>query len=214
MCFSATASFVSSAVILTGGILALKQVKNPSQRAFAAIPLIFAIQQFSEGLLWLTDGDPESSYQKTLVYVFLFFAQVVWPFWVPFSVWRIETNESRKKILRILLFFGIGESVFLAYGIFFHPVDFQIMENHVKYIISFRATYPEYMSVFYFIPTILPLVFSTTKRMYLLYILVCASAIVTYVLYKEYFISIWCFMAALFSFSIVAILHKRNSQKK
>lgn len=212
MCFSASASFVSSAVLLAGGAFALKQVKSPSQRAFAAIPIIFSIQQFTEGLLWLTDGESESIWQKTLMYTFLFFAQIVWPFWVPYSMWRIETNESRKKILKLLLFFGIGESLFLAYGIFFHAVDFQITHSHIKYIISYRASYPEYMSVFYFIPTVFPFFFSTVKRIYILYLLVCASAIVTYFLYKEYFISIWCFFAALISYSIVYILNKTNSR--
>jgi hypothetical protein len=147
------------------------------------------------------------------VYIFLFFAQVLWPFWVPFSMWRIETNESRKKPMKILLFFGIGESLFLAYGVFFHNVDMQMTENHIRYIVSFRATYPEYISVFYLIPTILPLLFSSVKRIYILYILVCASAIVTYLLYKEYFISIWCFFAALMSVTIVMILNKTNANK-
>ncbi len=213
MCFSASASFVSSAILLVGGGLALKQVKVPSQRAFALMPLIFSIQQFSEGLLWLTEGQSETIWQQSLVYIFLFFAQVLWPFWVPFSMWRIETNESRKKPMKILLFFGIGESLFLAYGVFFHNVDMQMTENHIRYIVSFRATYPEYISVFYLIPTILPLLFSSVKRIYILYILVCASAIVTYLLYKEYFISIWCFFAALMSVTIVMILNKTNANK-
>ena len=213
MCFSASASFVSSAILLVGGGLALKQVKVPSQRAFALMPLIFSIQQFSEGLLWLTEGQSETIWQQSLVYIFLFFAQVLWPFWVPFSMWRIETNESRKKLMKVLLFFGIGESLFLAYGVFFHNVDMQMTENHIRYIVSFRATYPEYISVFYLIPTILPLLFSSVKRIYILYILVCASAIVTYLLYKEYFISIWCFFAALMSVTIVMILNRTNANK-
>jgi hypothetical protein len=213
MCFSASASFVSSAVLLVGGGLALKQVKSPNQIAFALMPLIFSIQQFSEGLLWLTEGQSETIWQQTLVYVFLFFAQILWPFWVPFSMWRIETNPARKKLLKILLFFGIGESLFLGYGVFFHKVDMQIAEHHIRYVVSFRSTYPEYMSIFYLIPTILPLIFSSVKRIYFLYILICASAIVTYLLYREYFISIWCFFAALMSFSIVMILKKTNSNK-
>lgn len=213
MCFSASASFVSSAILLVGGGLALKQVKTPSQKAFALIPLIFSIQQFSEGLIWLTEGQSESIWQQTLVYVFLFFAQILWPFWVPFSMWRIETNPARKKLLKIFLFFGIGESLFLGYGVFFHNVDMQITEHHIRYIVSFRATYPEYMSVFYLIPTILPFIFSSVKRIYLMYVLTCASAIVTYILFKDYFISIWCFFAALISFSIVYILNKTNSKR-
>ncbi len=60
MCFNANASFGASAVIGVIGILALRKVKNPSHYAFAGIPLLFAIQQFVEGVLWLALKQPHS----------------------------------------------------------------------------------------------------------------------------------------------------------
>ena len=54
MCFSATASFSAGAVLLGLGTLALKTASRPRELPFAAIPLLFAIQQLSEGVIWLT----------------------------------------------------------------------------------------------------------------------------------------------------------------
>ena len=54
MCFSASASFVASAALLTGGVATLKQTTNNGQIPFASIPLLFGAQQLMEGFLWLS----------------------------------------------------------------------------------------------------------------------------------------------------------------
>ena len=54
MCFSATASFSAGTVLLGLGTLALKSADRPRELMFAAIPLLFAIQQLTKGVIWLT----------------------------------------------------------------------------------------------------------------------------------------------------------------
>jgi len=54
MCFSATASFSAGAVLRGIGALTLKAARRPCEWPFAAIPLLFAIQQLIEGMIWLT----------------------------------------------------------------------------------------------------------------------------------------------------------------
>jgi len=51
MCFSATASFVTGAVLFAGGVAAVKFSENSRQLPFSAIPLIFSFQQIIEGML-------------------------------------------------------------------------------------------------------------------------------------------------------------------
>lgn len=53
MCFSATASFTSSAVIGVIGVATLARASHPREWLFASIPLLFAIHQFAEGAVWL-----------------------------------------------------------------------------------------------------------------------------------------------------------------
>ncbi len=54
MCFSPEASFTASAVITTVGIISLKKSQNTESKIMACIPLFFGLQQFAEGVVWLS----------------------------------------------------------------------------------------------------------------------------------------------------------------
>lgn len=54
MCFSTTASFVAGTFLTVIGVASVKKVKGPGQLMFAVIPLVFAVQQFSEGFVWMS----------------------------------------------------------------------------------------------------------------------------------------------------------------
>jgi len=87
MCFSATASFGAGVVLAAIGIASIKKVNHPSQILFAAIPLIFCVQQVTEGFLWLGFAKPDyASLQQFTTNTFLFIAQVAWPLCVPLSI--------------------------------------------------------------------------------------------------------------------------------
>lgn len=98
MCFSANVSFTASIVLAIIGTCLLKKTKKQIFVPLALIPWFFAIQQASEGFVWL--ALPEESFARN---IFLFFAYFVWPIWVPFSVWFAEENRKRKQILGIFL---------------------------------------------------------------------------------------------------------------
>ena len=53
MCFSASANFVGSAVLGAIGVATLTEVKH-RRELFAAMPLLFALHQFTEGFVWLS----------------------------------------------------------------------------------------------------------------------------------------------------------------
>ena len=57
MCYSAGASFVGGAVISAVGVATVKEAGHPSRLAFAGIPLLFGLQQITEGFLWLALTD-------------------------------------------------------------------------------------------------------------------------------------------------------------
>ena len=59
MCFSAPVSFAASAFVAGAGALALRETRTVSERPFASVPLLFAMQQFVEGVLWVVrTGSP------------------------------------------------------------------------------------------------------------------------------------------------------------
>ena len=73
MCFSTTASFASFSVLTAVGVAGIKYVKKPSQKFFAAIPFLFAIQQFIEGFVWIGILN-NTPWKSVPIHLFIFFA--------------------------------------------------------------------------------------------------------------------------------------------
>ncbi len=212
MCFNANASFGASAVIGIIGILTLKKAKKPSQYAFAGIPLLFAVQQFVEGVLWLALKQPDKVVaQQIATFVFILIAQVIWPIWVPFSILLMEKEKARKKILMIFLAIGAILSTFGAYRILFYDVVAQIENHHIKYDFNVSSPIMPFASLFYILPTIISPFISSVKRMVLLGTLLVLSLIVSKVFFDIYTISVWCFFAAIISSMFFVIISKLNS---
>ena len=169
MCFSASASFGAS-IILTGiGIASLKKVRDSSQIPFASVPLLFAAQQLSEGFLWLALKHPSFAFLETFTTLtFIFFAQVVWPTWVPFSIYKMERRKIRKKILLIIVAMGIIVSAYLGYCLLSYNVKANINGLHISYHQNYPGNLRLYGAVFYLISTIVSSFFSSIKWMWAL----------------------------------------------
>src|SRR4051812_25010761 len=124
MCFSATVSFSASAVIGAAGVASIIMAKHTKRKMFAAIPLIFAIQQFFEGIVWITSMNTAyAAWHNTAMYFFLVFAQVVWPVWVPLSILLLENESKRRFVLTMLLGMGISVALYLGCALVFLHVS-------------------------------------------------------------------------------------------
>lgn len=206
MCFSANASFGASIVLGTMGVVNIKKVKEPNLIPFAIIPLMFAVQQVSEGVLWIGLSDPShASWRHFPVYTFLTFAQLLWPSWIPFSILLLEKNKDRKQLLSILLAMGLGISGYLLYCLFNYPVSAEIQSGHIHYKLNFPLAFTPISGVLYFIPTVISLFISSVKRMTYLGLAILVSFIATKILFDDYLISVWCFFAAILSLIVLGI---------
>jgi hypothetical protein len=100
MCFSAAASFLTAGLTGTIGAVALAQTTERRQWPLATIPMLFALQQAAEGLLWLTlPVAPDSSPADLLVTLYLLFAEVFWPVYVPLAVLILEQDKKRRHLM-------------------------------------------------------------------------------------------------------------------
>ena len=212
MCFSSEASFVGGIIISAIGVAVVTKVHKPSQMLFACIPLFFGIQQFTEGILWLTIPRPELlSIQKIATYLFLIMADVLWPVWIPLSILFMEQNARIRKIIWILFFVGLSVSVYYIFCLVFLHVTPQIMSYHIKYITDFSRTLAIPVFFLYLVATITPLFVSSIKRMHFFGILMFFSCAVTAIFFTQFLTSVWCFFAALISVVIFWIL--RDSKR-
>jgi hypothetical protein len=211
MCFSAAASFTASGVLLVVGIFSLKKTADPKQIPFASIPLTFAVQQFCEGMLWLTLKNPSLLYLQSLfTYLFLVFAQVVWPTLVPLSLLLIEKHRTRKKLLRFLLAMGTLLSVYLAFCLSVYSVNSEIKCNYIHYELGFPASLRIGAACIYLIVTIGTPFASKMKGIWIIGFINLLAFITTNVWFKENLVSVWCFFAAVLSICIILVLHRLN----
>jgi hypothetical protein len=213
MCFSAPASFVAGALLSGIGITSQRKVRKPEQRLFAVIPFLFGLQQFAEGVLWITlrSGGGYDWLQNVATYAFLIPALVIWPTMVPLSIWFMEKAETRKKILAGLMATGGIVSLFYVFCLISYNVTPQILGFHMVYLDEFPRTIMDIAFPFYLASTIAPLFVSTIRRMRVFGILIAISYLVTGIFFKHYLTSVWCFFAALISVVIYWILSESHT---
>jgi hypothetical protein len=207
MCFSASASFGAGIVLSVIGVAAISKTRHPSQIIFAAIPLIFAVQQFAEGCLWLLLPNPDYiRMQQVITAIFLCFAQVIWPVWVPVAFLVLEKQVTRNKMQRLLVAMGLLVSGYLGYCLIAFPVHAKIIAYHITYEQNYPPHLANYVAVLYLIATIAPPFFSHIKKMWLLGTAILISYIITTIFYNDYLVSVWCFFASFISISVYAIM--------
>lgn len=213
MCFSASASFSAGIILTTIGVVTIRKTQHPSQLMFACIPLIFGVQQISEGILWLTLPDLNLFDESiSTAYIYLFFAQIVWPIWTPISILLLEKNPIRKKILRIFVGSGILVAGYLTYCLFTYSMNPEIVEHHIVYNQNNPFYARKFVILFYGAATIASTIFSSNKKMWLLGITILISYLISYFFYNHYVLSVWCFFSSLISLSVYYII--RSSQQK
>lgn len=199
MCFSASASFTAASVLSLIGILGIKINSKKNLRLFSVIPLLFGIQQATEGLVWITMNNPESIINKISIYIFLIFAMVIWPTIVPLSL-SIYDKEPQKKILKIITAAGSMISLYAIYQLITKATTANIATNSICYSIAnidpFILKYGIYM---YLIPTIIPFFITKMPLAKLSGITITISLIISLYFKYESYGSVWCFFAALLS---------------
>jgi hypothetical protein len=212
MCFSAGASFGASAVLGAIGIVTLKKAKAKNEIPFASIPLLFAVQQAAEGALWIGLSTGNESWKHFPVYIFLIFAQLVWPVWIPFSILQFENDRRRATLIKGMLGVGSCISLYLLYCMLVYDVKAELHTGHILYTLSFPAAFIWITNVFYFVPTVVPLFISSIKRIQLLGLAVLASFVFSRIYFAEHLISVWCFFAGILSIVVVWIVSTLKKQ--
>ena len=199
MCFSPEASFIVSAGISVIGVLTLRKTTHWRERLFASVPLIFASQQFVEGLLWLAlqNGEmPLAQYWLTQLYGS--FAGVVWPAFIPISIMLLEANTIRKSFMAIILLIGLA-TVFSTINILFTGgFTAQVMNSSIHY--DYSQPINTYATNWSYLVAISG-AFLLSSQVIIRWIGVAhiLSYSVAYYLYNITYISIWCFFAAVTS---------------
>ena len=197
MCFSATASFSAGAFLLGVGVLTLRAARRPRQLPLAAIPLLFAIQQLVEGVIWLTFRYEAPQLNTVMTHVYSFFSHVLWPAYVPVAVLLIEPASRRRRALLVFVAAGVAVGAYLLYVLVAFPVVSRTIGQHVEYVSPhfFAAA----VITLYLLSTAFSPILSTHRMVKVFGVLALSSFALAYAFYATWFISVWCFFAALLS---------------
>lgn len=204
MCFSAQASFAAGVILEAAGVASLTKVRSKREIPLALIPIFFGLQQFVEGIQWLSDKPSEVSFIAG--YIFLGFAFFFWPLYIPFSILLVEPNARVKKILRIFLLLGFGVAAFLGFIILKEPLAIAVTQNHIEYKIWLPWTWGLFP---YALTTCGSCLVSSHKIIRWLGAGILLGLAASLLFFYLTFGSVWCFAAAILSAMIY--LHFRRS---
>lgn len=212
MCFSATANFVGSGVLGTVGVVTFTKVKHRRELLFAALPLLFAIHQFTEGFVWLgLDGVLSPEVAHDMGAAFMLYAQGLLPFLLPLSVLLFEPNaKSRRRMLPFLVLGG-GISLYILWALTAFPLELYVRGNSIVYIN--QATNNTAVAVLYVIATCGALFFSEIRMMVILGAVNLAILLVVMVVKRYAFTSVWCAYAAVASVIILAYFWRSHKSR-
>jgi hypothetical protein len=208
MCFSASASFTAGAALLAVGAFTTSRIRRPAELPFALIPALFGVQQLIEGGVWLTFPDKASNLNAILTYLYSFFSHVLWPIYVPIAVLLLEVVPWRRKALTAIALAGAAVGLYLMYFLITEPILAQVVGHHIAYLSPHFYVVP--VIILYVLGTCVSAFLSSCGTIRWFGVVTFISLVVAYVFYAFWFISVWCFFAALLS--VVVVVHFRGAK--
>jgi hypothetical protein len=197
MCFSATASFVTAGLTAAVGLYAVSRSSGMREFPLASMPLFFAVQQLVEGGLWLTlPISPDGAVSSWLSHTFLVFALIFWPVFSPFAALSLEPDVFRQRVIGLCLAIGGAVSTYFLWVLLTEPHQALVADGHISYQIGDT---PVSVDGAYMVATTMGLLVSSHRPVAVLGLIVLAGSVVSYAVYMETFVSVWCFFAAVAS---------------
>ncbi len=204
MCFSAPVSFSTSATLAVIGIMTLRKTAYNKEIPLGLLPLLFAIQQFIEGILWLTLPQGE---QYWLTQTYAFFVGIVWPILVPLAIFIIEPISIRKRLILPVIITGIMVGIYTLTIIINIGVSATIKESCLIY--QYDGDDKSYILIAYVIATCAAFFISSQRRLNFIGALNISGFIAAYYFYRLSYASVWCFFAAVVS-GLIYLYFRKN----
>jgi len=212
MCFSATGSFALAGVLTVLGATSLARNSSKPYRMFASIPLLFAVQQAAEGVVWVTLNASHSLVNGLAVRCFVGIALVVWPTWLPLALRSAERDPKRRRALGALSLAGglVSSSALLLIARF--PPFAQIAGHSINYEYAGSGSAPARLLflLVYLVPTVVPFFVTTLSMARVLGVVLVLSLVTAVVVQRDALTSVWCFFAAILSGLILLALERER----
>ncbi len=198
MCFSATANFVGSTALGVLGVATLREVRHRRELLFAAVPLLFAVHQFTEGFVWLgLDGRLSPAVTHDAGAAFMLYAQGLLPLLLPLGILLFEPTVQRRRLMLPFAVVGGGLALYVLWALTAFPTQVYVKDNSIVYLNP--ATNDLTVAILYIIVTCGALFFSRIRPMVIFGIANLIILLITMLVKRYAFTSVWCAYAAIAS---------------
>lgn len=206
MCFSAFASFTAGTTLVAVGAITLKKAHRKTEFAYSAIPLLFGVQQLIEGVIWLSFDLGLPLLNPIMTFIYSLFSHVMWPIYVPLAALLLEPVRWRRTVLAAFLAVGAAVGLYLLVNMVRFPIESRPVGGHIEY--ASPHFYVVAVMASYLAGTCISMLFSSHRLVKVLGGAAILSFISAYVIYARWFISVWCFFAAVLS--VIVLLYFTN----
>ncbi len=208
MCWSVEADVTVGLVILPVAVASLREVRHAREVPFAALPLLFALHQFVEAVVWAgTDGHVSPEVQHAAATAYLVFALPVLPSLVPVAVLLLEPRGARQRVAPFVVL-GVVVSAYLGWALVAEPFTVIEHPHAIEYDTSIPLGY--LWAVLYIAAVIGPSILSGYRSVVAFGWLNLVGLTVVGLVYFEAFISLWCVFAACTSVLILVHMVRRR----
>lgn len=124
MCFSLEADLVAGAALLpvAVAVVSLREVRRVREVPFAALPLLFALHQLVEAVIWAgVEGHVSAGVQQAAALAYLIVAFPVLPVLVPLAVLLLEPRGARLRVAPLVVL-GAVVATYFALAVLDGPV--------------------------------------------------------------------------------------------
>jgi hypothetical protein len=197
MCFSTLASVTAGTALTAAGAVTVVIVPRRNQLPLALVPLLFGLQQLTEGAVWWSLDHAAARVMVVSTTVYLLFAFVLWPFLVPFAILCLESVPSRRKVLAAFLALGSGVGLVGLYTVYRGPGTPHVDGSSIQYGL------PSFIVIgLYLLATCGSALLSSHRALKVIGAAALVLALVTLWLYTAVFVSLWCFFSAVLTIMI------------
>ncbi len=209
MCFSLHADIVAGVALAPVGVFALREVRCWRELPFASLPLLFALHQLVEALVWAgADGDVSRHVAHAAAVAYVIFALPVLPTLMPLSVLLLEPHRARLRVAPFVVL-GLVVSAYLGFSMLTHPVTVTVHPHALSY--GTGVSNGAFWTVLYVIAVVGPSILSGYKTIIAFGVFNLVGLVAVAVVYVEAFASFWCILAGIAS--VLVLLHMIRRRK-
>jgi hypothetical protein len=206
VCLSAQADLLGGLVLGAIGLDVVRHVHGRRDRMpVAALPLLFAAHQLDEAFVWWgLQGHVSAEVGRVATWIYLLFAFVVLPVYVPLAVFVLEPAGLRRRVMGGFVGLGAVVSCSLLGAMVSGPVTARLGHFHVAYGTGLHSGF--LITGGYVVATCGSLLFSGFRPVAVFGVANLAAVATLAPLTAGGFASLWCAWAAVTSGAIAVHL--------